>query len=155
MSKLKCICGNGMSNSDAPSKNILKVFRKSHVKTALKKKPDITLFNFETSDSDGFEYWYCPNCKRVHVVENIPNGTVVKRYQVSSMKENVILGDLGAVYVFTATEIYDAEEDNFDTTLAEFIDQKGDSHLYFVNEAEDKIYKKNCESKGSLAYQKE
>lgn len=153
MSKLKCTCGNGMSNSNVPSINIINVFKEANVKSALDESPKVTLFDFETSDSDGFEYWYCQDCKRVHVVENIPNGTVVKRYQsVDSEKETSING-MEAIYVFSETEIYDAEEENIDLTLGDYIDQNQESHVYYIDDHAEKVYKKTEGTNGRLVYQ--
>ena len=153
MSKLKCICGNGMSNSDVPSENIISVFRETNVKHAFEKTPKVSLFDFETSNSDGYEYWYCPNCKRVHVVENVPNGLVVKRYHPSDCEEIVSIADMKPLYVFSAIEIYDAEEKNFEMTLEDFIEQNGGSHLYYADNNVEKIYKKINGTKGSLVYE--
>lgn len=142
-----------MSNSDVPSKNIINVFREANVKLALGKTPKVSLFDFETSNSDGYEYWYCPNCKRVHVVENVPNGQVVKRYHPSDCEEDVSITDMKPIYVFSDIEIYDAEEKNFELTLKDFIEQNGESHMYYADDNEDKIYKSISETHGSLVYE--
>lgn len=153
MSKLKCICGNGMSSSDVPSKNIVYVFKEDSIKSTLEKTPRITLFDYETSEGEGFEYWYCTECKRFHVVENIPNGTVIKRYHPVDSGKVVFLGDMKTVYVFSAIEIYEAEEKNFEVSLGEYIKQEGKSHIYYVDASEEKVYKKTGESKGRLLYE--
>lgn len=152
MSKLKCTCGNGMSNSDVPSINIIRVFKEANIKLALDETPNVTLFDYETSDGDGFEYWYCQDCKRVHVVENIPNGTVVRRYQLADSEEEASIDGMEAIYVFSATEIYDAEEESFDLTLGNYIEQNGESHVFYVDNLKEKVYKKTEETNGRLVY---
>ena len=46
ISRLRCTCGASMSNSDKPSKNILRVFRDEDIRDAFLNSPDITLFDF-------------------------------------------------------------------------------------------------------------
>lgn len=149
MARLKCTCGNGMSNSDAPSTNTLRVFTVTGVELALENDPSITLFDFETSVDGDYEYWYCPVCQRVHMVENIPNGTTVRTYIVSTKTEKPDLEKAKAVYVFSATEIYNAEEENFRITLKDFIKQTRNSHKYYIDEAGKMVYAAD----GSIIYE--
>ncbi len=151
MARLKCTCGAGMSNSDVPSNNILSVFNASDIDLTLKNTPSISLFDYETSRDNNYEYWRCSVCKRVHVVENVPNGIVVTVFKVSGKKEVVSIADEEAIYVFSAPDIYDAEEDNFSVTLAEYIEKNGSDHLYYINTSKDKVY----DSEGNLIYEKE
>ena len=140
MARLMCSCGTGLSNSDVPSKNILYVFAKSDVDEAILSDANITLYDFETGIEDAVEYWYCPNCKRVSVVENVPDGKVVGRYSVSSSCEETELQNLTAFYVFCDADIYIAEENNPDILLSEYIIQHGDANLYFTDASKSKVY---------------
>ena len=155
MSRLKCICGNSMSNTDVPSNNIINVFQEKKVKEAFEKNPEISLFDYETTRVDNNEYWYCPECKRVLVVENNPKGKVERKYKRSDCKEKVFLEDMECFYVFTEKEIYDAEETNFEITLSDYIKQNSESHAYFVDVNKEKVYKKKEVSKGILVYELE
>ena len=80
MAGLKCKCGNRLSNTDVPSKNIILVYEKSYVQHVIDTQKKILLINFETLKDEKFEFWYCPKCKRVMKVENIPCGKVVSRF---------------------------------------------------------------------------
>lgn len=155
MARIKCVCGNRMSNSDAPSKNILNVFKRTDVKSALKETPNISLFDFETSQTENFEYWYCTECKRVHVVEKIPNGKVIRRYKNINEKESVPQETKEQIYVYSATELYDLEEENFKITLAEVIEQSGEKHLYYLTPDKKSVFRKTNELYGFKVYENE
>ena len=154
MSKLKCTCGNGMSNSNDPNEYIIKVYKKSDIENAIKENYNVRLIDFDTLDWD-YEYWYCPKCDRIHKVENIPCGKVVKRFAKSSgsilTKECSSL--LTAYYIFTDIEIYNAEEANM--SLADFINELGNSHLYMISKDSEKIFKMNTIGEYQLFYQVE
>lgn len=155
MAKLKCVCGNGMSNSDAPSINKLYVFEKSKVKESLEIRPKISLFEFETSYNEEHEYWYCPVCERVHVVEKVPNGFVVDKYKKTPDKAVVSIKNKCAIYVFTAVEIYDAEENDFDITLKDYIRDNGEAHLYYVDKESGNVVKYTNDAQGIVVYERE
>ena len=124
---------------------------KSDVANTTEKDPEITLFDFETEVVNReYEYWYCPVCKRIHMVENVPSGKVVKRYICSEEKMDAP-EEMTPFYVFTDTEIYDAEEENFNLKLADFIRANEDTHLYFLSEEKDKVYK-NEDGKLDVVY---
>lgn len=154
MAKLKCTCGNGMSNSNDPNEYIISVYKKIDVENALKEEPQMRLIDFDTLDWD-YEYWYCPECGRVHKVENIPCGKVVERLIKNT--DNVSKETLDAAweeyYVFSDVEMYDAEEE--DRALSDFVNELGESHLYFVNDSEGEVYKENTNGEYDLVYRKE
>lgn len=155
MARLMCSCGAGLSNSDVPSNNVLYVFAKSDVDGAILSDANITLYDFETGIEDAFEYWYCPNCKRVSVVENIPAGKVVGRYSVSSSCEEIDVQNLTAFYVFGDADIYNAEEHNPDIMLSEFINQHGDANLYYTDASKSKVYRLIQNNRYKTVYIKE
>ena len=155
MSRLKCICGNSMSNTNVPSNNIINVFQEKKVKESLDKNPKISLYDYETTGDYNYEYWYCPDCKRVLVVENNPKGKVERKYKRSDYIEKVFLEDMVCFYVFTEKEIYDAEETNFEVTLNDYIKKNNESHAYYVDVNKEKVYKKQEVSKGILVYELE
>ena len=154
MAILKCTCGNGMSNSNDPNDYIVNVYKKSDVDDILKDDPQIRLIDFDTLDWE-YEYWYCPECGRLHIVENIPCGKVVKRY--IKKKDLVMIKsrdyEWEEYYIFSNVEMYDAEET--DVTLYDFVNNVGASHLYFVNNLKDEVYKENENGEYVLVYEKE
>lgn len=154
MAKLKCTCGNGMSNSNDPNEYTISVYKKSDVENAVNEEPQMRLIDFDTLDWD-YEYWYCPECGRVHKVENIPCGKVVKRLIKNIDKVSLKARDSAweDYYVFSDVEMYDAEEE--DRTLADFVNELGESHLYLINDSKDEVYKENGSGEYELVYMEE
>ena len=154
MAKLKCTCGNGMSNSNDPNEYTISVYKKTDVENTLKGEPQIRLIDFDTLDWD-YEYWYCPKCGRIHKVENIPCGKVVERLMKNTDNASKETRDPAweEYYVFSDVEMFDAEEE--DRTLADFVHELGESHLYFVNDSDGEIYKENANGEYNLVYRKE
>ena len=156
MAKLQCSCGNSMSNSTVPSKDIVFVFKKSVLLETMKKDSNISLFDFETSDFNSkFEYWYCSDCKRIHVVDNSSDGRVVDTYSMIHDDKSFCLEDTKEIYVFSDEEIYDAEEDDPNLTLASFIERNSSEHLYYLSLDEDKVFKARDTNVGQLIYIRE
>ena len=153
MSKIQCTCGESLRNSSSPSPNLLTVFSINTVQQCLHRRPDITLFEFETEENErDYEYWYCPQCKRVHIVENIPMGNIVKHYVPVISGEAGPLDSVEGFYVFTNTEIYDAEEIDFNLTLASYVARFGPNHTFFYAPDTDSIYKPIDEDHYELFY---
>ena len=154
MARLKCTCGNGMSNSNDPSENIVAIYPKEDVGKALGKEPEMRLIDFDTLDWE-YEYWYCPECKRIHKVENIPCGKVVARF--IPCEKDITVEKIDETwkefYLFSDAEMYDVEEE--DGKLRDFIENIGDSHLYWVDAEHKNIYKKDASSVIKLVYVKE
>lgn len=155
MARLKCVCGAGLSNTNAPSENIIYAFTKDEVDTAIKNNSRITLYDFETGFSGEHEYWYCQDCKRVMVVERKPCGRLIDSYCSCSSCEEANEQDLKQFYAFSDDDIYNAEEDDINILLSEFINQHGDEHSYFIAADKKNVYKLAQDSKYKLFYTKE
>lgn len=153
MARLKCECGNGMNNSNDPSENIINVYKKSDVDEALKENSKIRLIDFEMMDWD-YEYWYCPICKRIHKVENESCGNVVEIYtttdEATTYDKNCKWEEY---YAFLESETYEAEEHN--TTLRKFIQEFGDTHLYWFDSQNNTIYKEDINGNFKQVYKTE
>lgn len=68
---------------------------------------------------------------------------------------SAFLENTEAIYVFSATDIYDAEEDSFKITLSDFIEQKGQEHLYYLTADGNNVFRKTENHFGTLVYEKE
>lgn len=155
MARLKCVCGAGLSNTNAPSENILYVFTKAEVNNAIINNAEITLYDFETGKNGEYEYWYCQNCKRVMVVERKPCGRLIDSYSSCSSCEVVSEQELTAFYVFSDIDIYNAEENDTNLSLSDFIDQYGEEHLRFITADKKNVFKKSQDNNLKLIYTKE
>ena len=155
MARLKCICGAGLSNTNAPSDNILYVISKTDVDNAIQKNAGITLYDFETSINGSHEYWYCQICKRVMVVERKPCGKLIDSYSISQSSETKHVQDFTMFYAFSDEDIYNAEEDDLNLLLSDFINQHGEEHLFFATPDKKEIYKSSQNNGYILIYIKE
>lgn len=155
MARLKCVCGAGLSNTNAPSENILYVFTRTEVDNAINNNSKITLYDFETDINREYEFWYCQDCKRVMVVERKPCGRIIDSYNICSSRETVSEQDLTEIYVFSDIDIYNAEEDNIKLLLSAFIHQYGEEHLHLVSSDKKNIYKRSHDNTYELIYIKE
>lgn len=155
MARLKCVCGVGLSNTNAPSDNILYVFTKAEVNNAINDDVEISLYDFETSINREHEYWYCQDCKRVMVVERKPCGRLTDSYSICSSYESVIERDLTEIYVFSDIDIYNAEEEDINLSLSDFIQRYGEEHLWFITADKKNVYKKSQDNILRLIYTKE
>lgn len=155
MARLKCICGAGLSNTNAPSDNILYIFTKKDVDNAIQSNASITLYDFETSINVIHEYWYCQICKRVMIVERKPCGKLIDSYSSCQSDEVKSEQDLTMFYAFSDVDIYNAEEDDMSLLLSDFINQHGKDHLFFATHDKKKILKSSHDSNYMLIYIKE
>ena len=155
MARLKCVCGSGLSNTNAPSDNILYVFTKAEVDNAINNNAEITLYDFETCINEGYEYWYCQDCKRVMVVERKPCGRLIDSYSSCSSCEAVSEQALTEFYVFSDIDIYNAEEEDINLLLSVFIHQYGEEHLRFITADKKNVFKKSQDNNLKLIYTKE
>lgn len=155
MARLKCVCGAGLSNTTAPSDNILYVFTKVEVDNAINNNSEITLYDFETGINEEYEYWYCQDCKRVMVVERKPCGRLIDSYSSCSSCEAVSEQELTEFYVFSDIDIYNVEEDDINISLSDFIHQYGEEHLRFITADKKKVFKISQDNILKLIYTKE
>lgn len=155
MARLKCICGAGLSNTDAPSDNTLYIFTKAEVDNAINNNSEITLYDFETGINGEYEYWHCQDCKRVMVVERKPCGRLTDSYIRCSSSELVSEQELTEFYVFSDIDVYNAEEDDINISLSDFIHQYGEEHLRFITADKKNVFKKSQDNNLKLIYTKE
>ncbi len=64
MSRLCCLCGNAMSNSDVPSDSIALIYTSSYISKCIA----VQLALLDLWD-DNYECWYCQKCKRITVID--------------------------------------------------------------------------------------
>ena len=62
------------------------------------------------------------------------------------------VSELKRIYVFATTQIYDAEEENFQLTLKDFITQSEEYNVFYIDEKEEEIYKRITKTRGKLIY---
>lgn len=125
MARLGCLCGKGMSNSNCPSEDILHVYSKDEIESALQEDPAITLLDFYAIRRP-YEFWYCHGCGRVHQVnlERLRVWHTFERLSISEYTASEIDSAWEEIYVFTDTEIDDITEKDFSITLSKFMQMR-------------------------------
>ena len=142
MANLGCTCGRRMSSTNLPSDNIIYVFPKKGVRETLELNPDISLLDYERDYNRELEYWYCTECRRVHVVDNVPC-------------ELPLASEPDFFYVFSEKELYDEEECDNPANLAEWIERQGIMHYYCISSDKNTVYKRELGGKYRKVYSKE
>ena len=161
MANLGCTCGRRMSSTNLPSDNIIYVFPKKGVRETLELNPDISLLDYERDYNRELEYWYCTECRRVHVVDNVPCGKVLTVYESDRDSETYSPSELPLAsepdffYVFSEKELYDEEECDNPANLAEWIERQGIMHYYCISSDKNTVYKRELGGKYRKVYSKE
>jgi hypothetical protein len=126
MAGLLCICGNGMSNSEMPSENIAEIYTKDALEKAIAEKVElIDLWN------DNWEYWFCPLCKRVTVV-NRKTRRYTCSYSCQNVKSPVTLKSLQGweeIFFWHDKDFVDATEASPHVTVKDFMVQHPSRYL--------------------------
>ncbi len=159
MARLGCFCGAEMTNTVAPSENLLKIFYYCEAENAIKDNPGIRLWDFYTGWDEknrrnnsfmkrieDVEYWKCPACKRVYEVQAQSCGNIIRAYErnedcdkgkvsVSGLKELVVLKDV---------EMDDMLSENEGMTLKDYL-RKEKPIRYFSSEDETTVYEVNSD----------
>ena len=89
------------------------------------------------------------------VVERKPCGRLIDSYSSCSSCEAVSEQALTEFYVFSDIDIYNAEEDDINISLSDFIDQYGEERLWFITSDRKNVYKKSQDNILKLIYTKE
>lgn len=145
MAGLLCRCGEGMYRSDDPSPYIVYIYYRAEADKAISYDPSITLNNFLTNwdekkdcrrkfmdRTEPVEYCFCPVCKRVYEVQNIPQGRWLRIYKKSDAAAYGGIKGWKQIYVIPDAEIYVALEEKWEFLLSDYLRQH-DSVLYVLS----------------------
>lgn len=145
MAQLGCRCGERMTKTFCPSPCTLDIFSKEEIDKAINEEPFIALHNFlegwdEKNDCkkeymdrpEPVDYWFCPVCKRVYEVQNIPHGRWLRIYKRSCVPTPENFDDWKQIYVLTDVETDQATEVDWEIKLSDYLRQH-DSVLYYLS----------------------
>lgn len=151
MSRLGCKCGCIMSSSNCPSPNIIKIFTEEEITSAINYNRSIKLIDFETDwdetqecqklftkRPEPVEYWYCNECNRVYEV-SLDLQRWIRVYYKNELPENFGTIATKKLFVFTDKELEDAETENDNILLNDFISKKGYRHYCRTNDDNTKV----------------
>ena len=136
MAQLGCRCGERMYTSDDPSPYIVDIYFKTETDKAINDDPKTTLHNFmlgwdEKNDcqreymerQEPVDYWFCPVCKRVYEVQNIPHGRWLRIYKKSNEVVSYNENGWKQIYIITDMDVYAAYEETDDILLSDYLQQ--------------------------------
>lgn len=145
MATLLCKCGEGMHTTDCPSPYIVDIYYKSEADKAISNDPNITLHNFllgwdekngcnhEYMDRpEPVDYWFCPVCKRVYEVQNIPHGRWLRIFKMTDTSASVSMKEWKQLYVMFDAETDAAMEKEGGILLSDYLKQH-DSTIYYLS----------------------
>ena len=154
MARLGCYCGAEMTNTVAPSKNILKIFYYSEAEDAIRENPTIRLWDFYTGWDEKnecnnsfmkriepVEYWKCSACKRVYEVQAQSCGQILRAYkpQEKFETESVNISNLKELLVLKDVEMDELLSEDARMTLDEYL-KKRKPFRYFISEDEETAF---------------
>jgi len=118
MSRLGCLCGNGMSNSTVPSNSIAEIYKKEDFEKAIAEELELVDLWDEFQ-----EFWYCPECKRITVI-NRNTGKYVRSYSRKKAEFPVQFETVKSwqeLLFWRDQEFYDAIEEIEHRTVGDFV----------------------------------
>ncbi len=133
MSRLGCKCGAVMTYTDCPSPCIMKIYLKSDIDRAIESNPSIRWINFENGWDEinqrkkeysslpyPAEYWFCPECKRVYVIDLRYNRWTRVYKPDDTVQQHDITGwrEVGSFHVVETDE---ATEADMDLSVKDFV----------------------------------
>lgn len=159
MARIGCRCGAEMTNSVAPSQNIMNIFYKAEAVSAIQSNSLIRLWDFYTgwdeknncnntfqNRTEPVEYWYCTECKRVYEVQAKSCGSILRvfcRYEAQDCDITKIL-NLPEIIVLTDIEMDTLLSLNENLLLKDYLCQ--DKALrYFISGDEKVVYVVNSD----------
>ena len=137
MAHARCLCGYRMSNVSCPSDDILMVFRKKDVETAIKENPKQLLVDFEMESCQS-EYWYCHSCKRIYDYYAKPP-FIINRIYSPIPKDQLSIRDLHddweELYVFSDRTLSNLEiqGESIGEGIGSFFSKYSPNLRYFVS----------------------
>lgn len=148
MSQLGCKCGERMTKTDCPSPCSIAIFYKEEIDNAIRGDSSITLHDFLSGwDAKNYrpcsfmarpvpvDYWFCPACKRVYEVQNIPQGRWLRVYARTDTVVPNSFDEWKQIYVMPDVETDAATEDDFELLLSAYLKQH-DGIVYHLSPEE-------------------
>ena len=169
MARLGCVCGEEMSNTDAPSKYRINIFYKKEAKEAILNNPQIRLWDFYSGwdeknkcnnsfqdRKEPVEYWYCPKCRRVYEVQAKSLGKIIRVFTPqTNQTENFLLNSgMDELIVLSDNKMDEFLSTAESMILADYLKVNQFPIIYISND-EEYVYILNDNQKVSTTYKRE
>jgi hypothetical protein len=162
MARLKCKCGNSLSNSIDFATDIYYIFSKKEILEAIKKNAQLLYWDFYIDREPECDYWYCSRCKRMmecskekHRVERI-----YKPVRLSEENSAIDTSSWQEFYSFSDNELLALTDKNYANgykmTLKEFYEKYPRKYFYRISPDNSTIYAyESVSGKPAFAYGRE
>lgn len=157
MARLKCKCGNSLSNSTDYETNICYFFSKKEILEAVQKNPQMLYWDFYSDRERVCDYWYCSRCKRLMEC-SLKNGRVLRRYKpirIEEKERSIETESWTEFYSYSDNELLALTDRNYELgykmTLKEFYEKSPRKYFYRISPDEIKIFAYKSAS-GKLAF---
>jgi hypothetical protein len=170
MARLGCLCGAEMSNTIAPSTNIISIFYKKEIEKVLEYNPSIRLWDLYTGWDEldncnksfqdrveSVEYWYCTQCQRVYEVQAKSCGKILRVYKKNCERCDLnidVLKGLEELIVLTDLEMDQVLSLEEDRTLKQYLDEEK-TQQFFISKDERIVYMYNNKTNNTFVYNQE
>ncbi len=146
MARLKCKCGNSLSNSTDYDTDIYYIYSKKEIEDAIQKNSQLLYWDFYTDRKYQCDYWYCPRCKRMIACSREKN-RVEKIYKPIRISEELCSVDAGSwreFYSFSDNELLALTDKNYEKdykmTLQEFYEKYPRKYFYRISPDETTVF---------------
>lgn len=153
MARLKCKCGNSLSNSTDYETDVYYIFSKKEILEAIQENPQLLYWDFYTDREAECDYWFCPRCKRMMEC-SLKKGVVLRIYKPIRIKENDLnleTDSWAEFYSYSDNELLVLTDKNYEQgykmTLREFYEKYPRKFFYRVSPDETRIFAFESNSK--------
>ena len=137
MSRLLCLCDNGMENSTVPSDSIAEIYTTKAIAEAIGSKMEL----MDLCD-EKYEYWYCQSCKRITVILRATGKYLASysRVEGKDVPTSETLETWRELYFWRDREFYDATEAEWKITVEDFEKKHPSRYLIRLSPDEKTAY---------------
>lgn len=140
MAKVGCLCGASLSDVICPSDAIVYIYKQEELDHALRHKENISLWEFYENTMSNHLYWYCNNCKRVYKFPCGAEAKPIAIYKRENSEEKFNREKLMQIVVLSDVAIDDVTEDDSETLLKDFLKNRKQEELYYLDDKKQCIY---------------
>lgn len=162
MARLKCTCGNSLSNSTDYETDVYYIFSKKEILETIQKNPQLLYWDFYTDRESPCDYWFCSRCKRMMICskENNRVERVYKPIRLTDEKMTIDTSTWREFYSFSDNELLALTDKNYEQgyemTLQEFYEKYPRKYFYRISPEEKRIFAYETASKKlSFIYEQE
>jgi hypothetical protein len=146
MARLKCKCGNSLSNSTDYETDIYYIFSKREILEAIQKNPQLLYWDFYVDRETEYDYWYCSRCKRMMEC-SMQSGVVLRKYKpihIDEKEKKIETSSWTEFYSYSDNELLTLTDKNYEQgykmTLREFYEKYPRKYFYRISPDKTRVF---------------